>query len=137
MIQLNNGLPCVTTALKGVITSIEPDIHQFWPIKILMPKGKVYPKIYHGMRIGTFLNSFKAAEETFHRHDPESGLYTLLHDNKKEFTNLQFRSEIFFGHHLWRENHIKTPAIYMSDELHDAISSEGLEIYKNYQAKAV
>ncbi|WP_170398489.1 hypothetical protein [Ruegeria arenilitoris] len=54
LIELGSQLPAADEDLKALIERLEPGIHQFWPIKITMPKGETYPKQFYGMRIGKF-----------------------------------------------------------------------------------
>lgn len=58
LIILNSRLLAVDASLKEVIETLEPGVHQFWPIRITMPKGKEYPVQYYGMVIRRFLDSF-------------------------------------------------------------------------------
>ena len=54
LIKLNERLPAVDRNLKDSIERLEPGVHQFWPIKITMPKDKEYPVQYYGMVIRRF-----------------------------------------------------------------------------------
>lgn len=58
LIELSDQLLAVDEMLKGVIEGLEPGVHQFWPIRIVMPTGKEYPVRFYGMVIRQLLDSF-------------------------------------------------------------------------------
>ena len=43
--------------MKRAIENLEPGVHQFqfWPIRIVMPKGREYPVPFYGTVIRRFL----------------------------------------------------------------------------------
>lgn len=58
LILLPNRLLAVDDTLRQIIEGFEPGVHQFWPMKISVPKGETYPAAYFGMIIRRFIDSF-------------------------------------------------------------------------------
>jgi hypothetical protein len=137
MIGTENQLISVHENLKNLIEEFEPDVHQFWPIRILMPKNKAYPQQYYGLRIGQFIESFIPVEGTFSPHHGGGEIYFSDGDNKAAYTRLQFSQAKVASAHLWRESRLIRPNIFISDSLQAAILERGLRIFKHYQVKVV
>lgn len=93
----------VDEELKSVIERIEPGVHQFWPVKILMPRGKVYPKQYYGMVIRNFRDSFVPRESEYNRYQSSDDMYFASGDAKRDYADLCFKQQNLKGVHLWRE----------------------------------
>lgn len=70
LIKLNGRIMAVDDTLKAIIERLEPDVHQFFPLEIKLRKGKVYPKPYYIIVIGTYFDSFSPEKsENFSYHD--------------------------------------------------------------------
>ncbi|MEL6510774.1 MAG: DUF1629 domain-containing protein [Pseudomonadota bacterium] len=54
MAEITSQLLIVHQALKELIEALEPDVHQFWPMKISMPRGKVFPGLTSGFGLANF-----------------------------------------------------------------------------------
>jgi hypothetical protein len=108
--------------LKEIIERLEPGIHEFFPIKIIISAdGKLFPKKYYSIRIGKYLDSFVSRGED---------------GNKVEWSKLCFSKDIFNGCHLWKER--KIPALTcFSDELMTQIKDADLLLSKVYKMKEV
>ncbi|WP_336512053.1 imm11 family protein [Pseudaestuariivita rosea] len=138
LIMLNGGLLAVDEGLKLLIEELEPGVHQFWPIKISMPRNKVYPGNYYGLRIGQFL-------DTFNPDHSKDGCYRIEgYENyrgiapiKKAITGLAVSHDAIGGAHLWREQKLSQPDIFLSDTLEASAAKQGLRLPKHYQMKEV
>lgn len=126
----------VNETLKEIIESFEPGIHQFWPLRITMPKGREYPVPYYGLRIGSFLDSFVPERSEGYRKPSEFELY-YADRTKKGYTALCLSEKVFSGNHLWRECRLSTPNIFFSDELMTVIERRALRIPKHHQLKVI
>lgn len=121
LIKLNARIMAVDEALKAIIEGSEPDVHQFFPIEIRMPKGKVFPKKYYTFVNGQYFNSYL----------PEKS-----DRSKKNFAGLVFSKEAFGRAHIWKDR--GTPALtYFSDALKVEIDKAGLKLPKHYKMKEV
>jgi hypothetical protein len=132
-----NGFLAVDDALKAIVKRLEPDVHQFFPIKIRMPRGKVYPTQYYIFVIGQYLDSFspKDSDEGSWR---TNGPNEYFHEKTKAgISGLAFFKDTFGRAHLWRERRMSLRPVFFSDELHTEIASAELRIPKNYRAKEV
>lgn len=121
LIKLNGMILAVDEALKDIIECLEPDVHQFFPIEIRMPKGRVFPRNYYTFVVGRYLNSYSP------EHSDES---------KKNMVGRSFSRAAFGSSHLWRDRRFPLVNCF-SDELIDEISKAGLRLPKIYKMKEV
>ncbi|MEO8374825.1 MAG: DUF1629 domain-containing protein [Sphingomonas bacterium] len=135
LIALNYGVLAVNEALKAIIERVEPVKHQFFPIEIKMPKGKVFPERYYILVIGQYIGSFSPADSRKESwQEPVSGRYS--HDeSKKGVAGLALSKVVFGKAHLWRERGFLGLLTCLSDELEREIAKAGLRIPKHYQMK--
>ena len=134
MINTNNRLFLVDEALKEVIDRLELGKHQFWPIKITMPKGVEYPKRYYGMVVHTHLDAFlpeRSDPDCFRigkvSHSPRS-------TTKAGFAGLAMSLDVIGDSHIWQESKFgENPRFFLSDRLKDEIDRAGLKIPKHLQ----
>lgn len=140
LIMVDAGLLVVSSGMRDIIESLESNIHIFWPIRILMPKGVEFPKSFYAMVVGQFLDSFRpnASDPEFYREVSSGSLYSgKKHDKKDCLSRLAMAREAFDGAHLWRERRLYSPNIFLSDELQGAIKQAGLRIPKHYHMREV
>jgi hypothetical protein len=135
-IVTNGGFFLVEERLKAVLDELEPGVHDFRPIRIILPRGKDYPMAYYAIRIGNFRNSFRPdlsdSDSVFGAPDN----YTA-HTSKKAFAGVAMSVDEIDDAHLWRERTLTGPRICMSDQLHDAIVKAGLSMMTHYKMKSV
>lgn len=143
IIQLGERLHAVDETLKSIITRLEPDVHQFWPIRITLRKGQDYPVPYYGMVIRRFLNSFvveKSAPGSWRKlgGGDHRVLYVPYSANKACCAGLALSQAAIGDAHLWRETMLDPgPNIFFSDALQAEIKSAGLRITRHYKLKDV
>jgi hypothetical protein len=137
IIETEGRLLAVDGQLKALIESFEPGLHQFWPIRIKMPKNAIYPVQYYGLRIGQFLDSYLPVEGTFSPYHGGGKLYFSIDEKKSTYAKLQFSEKTVGNSHLWRESKLITPNIFLSDALQAAIAEAGLRIFRHYKVKVV
>ncbi len=141
LVKLTSRLLAVDGALKEIIENFEPDTHQFSPIKITMPKGVEYHKQYYAMVISKFHDSFSpklSGEGSYGEMSvSERIFYYVKRSEKRFYSDLALRREVFGHSHLWREVNLLQPALYFSDDLHAKIMDKGLRVPKTYQLKEV
>ena len=58
LIEFHSRIVGVNEPLKDVIERLEPRVHQFFPLEIRKPRGKVYPGSYYTLLIGQYCDSF-------------------------------------------------------------------------------
>ncbi len=121
MIKLNDRILAVDEAIKDIIDRLEPGQHQFFPIEIIMPKGRKFPEKYYTLVVGQWFSSFLPEKSDI---------------GKKNFAGLIFSKEAFGNAHLWKDR--GTPALtYFSDVLRGEIERAGMRIPKLYKVKVV
>ena len=137
LILLPNRLLAVDATLKEIIEGLEPGVHQFWPMKISMPKGKEYPVAYFGMIICRFIDSFIPDQSTGYLAHEGADTYGANSPLKKDYSGLTVSRQVTAGAHLWRERRLLSPNIFLSNELQAELIRQGLRIFKNHQLKEI
>lgn len=138
LIILNSRLLAVDASLKEVIETLEPGVHQFWPIRITMPKGKEYPVQYYGMVIRRFLDSFLPDQsESGSWYKAESGLYFVALPKKQLYGGLALSRDVIGTNHLWREHKLRNPVVFYSDALQAELGRRILRIPKHYKLREI
>ncbi|NPV23608.1 imm11 family protein [Bradyrhizobium aeschynomenes] len=141
LIILTNRLLAVDATLKEIIEALEPGVHQFWPLRITLPKGQDFAGQHHGMIIGRFLDSFLPEQSDVGQATGAEGevfdLYHAKGPTKKDCSNLTVSNSAAAGAHLWRERRLSRPNLLFSDGLQAEIARRGLRIPKHHQLKAV
>ncbi|WP_423992736.1 imm11 family protein [Halocynthiibacter sp.] len=140
LIMMKNQLIAVDETLRDIIEDLEPGVHQFWPMKITMPKDQTYPVPYYGMVIHTHLASFRleGSDPASARPDAYAGEgVDVISTSRSALAGLAMSREAADGKHIWREKHILRPWLFMSDELVARIKDAGLKMPKHYPMKAV
>ncbi len=138
LIQLNNRMLAVERKFKDLLEELESGTHQFWPLKITLPRDKVLPGEYFGLRIGQFLDSFDPNQT-----DPgcvqyqNSEYFRGILPNKKTITGIAVSKGKVGGAHLWRERKLAQPDIFLSNELHQRAIQRGLRLPNHYEMKEV
>jgi hypothetical protein len=137
LIKLNDRILALDDALKTIIERLEPGMHQFFPIDLLMPRGDFFPKAYHVLFIGQYHDSFSPenSKEGSWRKNGDYGY--LFEKSGKGVSGLAFSKSIFGGSHLWRERSLRGGVTCFSDELEAEIGDAGLRIPKHYRMKEV
>lgn len=133
MIALNAGVFAVDETVKDIIERLEPGVHQFFPVEIRMPRGKIYPVQYFVLVIGQYLDSFdpeSSDECSWERTELGNVRYD---DSKAGITGLAFKKSVFGNAHLWRERRINGALTSFSDQLIAEIQKRELRIPKHFQ----
>lgn len=138
LITLNSRILAVDAQFRALIEELEPGIHQFWPIKISMPRNKVNPEQYYGLRIGQF-------RDTFNPDHSDSSCYNIsgyetyrgIAPVKKVITGLALSKDAIGGAHLWREKKLTQPDIFLSETLQARAMDAGLRLPKHFRMKEV
>jgi hypothetical protein len=137
LIALADGLLAVDEGLKEIIERLEPGVHQFWPLRITLPKGGEYPVPYYGMVICRFIDSFVPEQSTVHQVSEGSSSYFTNGPTKQDYAALALSTGAIAGAHLWRERRLRMPDVFFSDELQAVMTRSGLRMAKHHRLKAV
>lgn len=126
IISLNSRVWAVDKPTKAVIERLEPGIHQFFPIEIRMPRGKVYPILYYVLVFGQYIDSLVPEK-------CKEGALEVTDSSKKAITGRAFSKAKFGKAHLWRDRAFGEWLACISDELHDEFVKTGLWMPKQYR----
>lgn len=139
LISLNDRIVAVDEALKALIEGLDPGIHRFFPIDIVMPKGVKFSRQFYVLGVGRYFDSFadSASDSKAYEELPNSG--GLLSINRQSLSNsirgLALTSQVHEGAHLWRERRFQEWLTCFSDELHAAIEGAELLVPKMYKMR--
>jgi len=138
LIALNWGLMAVDALMKSIIEKIEPNIHQFLPIEIRMPRNSVYPGPYYVLAIGRYLDSLEPEKcsDGIIRAIPDSKRYSHV-ELKAGIVGLALSKQDIGSAHLWRERRLSRMPTFFSDTLQAEISNANLRIPKHYKIMEV
>jgi hypothetical protein len=138
IIKLTNRLISFDETLKAIIEKLEPGKHQFFPIKIIMPKGEVYPKQYYTIAVGQYLESLSVTEskQEVLQKDGDSGHHFVTF-TKPNISGVALSKAKFAQAHLWRERYVKGGLLFLSDVLQAEIAKAGLRVPKHFQVLEV
>ena len=132
----------VDQKLKDIIERLEPGVHQFWPLQIVMPNGDEYPVQYYGMMVLRRLGSFRPDQSDpscFLGEEVAPGIcsYSSYGVSRKINAGIAMSKAVFSGSHIWRERELTDPTLLLSDELVTEIKKAGLKIPKHFPLKEV
>lgn len=130
MISLNDRLLAVDENMREIIEDLEPGLHRFWPIQIVMPKSQVYPRAYFGMLVGRFLESFSPEKSDPQSYRASEYIYTLPGSVKDTLAGIVLDGSVIGAAHLWRERRLPMPDLFLSDTLKSRIDAAGLRMPK-------
>jgi hypothetical protein len=141
LIGLNSQLLAVDDNLKAIMERLEPGVHQFFPIKITMPRGAVFPKPYYVLVISQYIDSFSPENsnpDSWHDWPDYPDFYYYYHrEDKRGITGLALSKMLFGRAHFWRERRFNGILICFSDELQAEVVNAGLRMPKHYRMKEV
>jgi hypothetical protein len=141
LIKLNDRLLAVDATLQEIIETLEPGVHQFWPLRITLRKGQEYPVAYYGMVIRRFIDSFVLEQSDVRQAEGGSGeLFDFFYakmPTKKAYGNLTVLKSVAAGAHLWRERRLHIPEVFFSDDLQAEMTRRGLRIPRHHKLKAI
>ncbi len=129
----------VAEPLRDIIERLEPGVHQFNPIRVLLPKGVAHPVPHFMMVVGRWLNAFRLEES-----DP--GCVDVSASNsvsvggaatKEKFAGVAMANSEIGDAHLWCERELRGPTFCMSDRLKDEVTKAGLRLPPHYKMKSV
>jgi hypothetical protein len=132
----------VDQKLKDIIERLEPGVHQFWPLQIVMPNGDEYPVQYYGMMVLRHLGSFRPDQSDpncFLGEEVAPGIrfYSSYGVSKKINAGLAMSKAVFGNSHIWRERELTNPTLLLSEVLVTEIKEAGLKIPKHFPLKEV
>ncbi|TYC65212.1 hypothetical protein FMN63_22595 [Stappia sp. BW2] len=140
LFMMNSQLLAVDADFKDAVERLDPGVHEFRPIEVIMRKGQAYPKQYYTMLIGRYLDSFapqKSTEGSWEKPSELHEYYLVSHNTKKYMSGLAFSKCTINDAHLWRERRLSRPEILFSDALKAEFDKANLRLPKHVQMKEV
>ena len=108
---------CVAKSVRADIESLEPGVHQFFPVTLFGRKGEIFQGEYFLLNICQITNSIVFEKSNLTRVElPNGAVSTTSPARSDDFRTV--RADAVKGMHLWREL-IYQPDMYISEELFD------------------
>lgn len=126
-----NGIGLVSDDLREVIEGFDPGGHQFFPIRVEFPRGKLPEKKYNVINITTQKKTI--IPELSAVDGPRYGQFYSVIEHLKD---VSFTPACREGTHMWREEGFDNEH-FISDELEAAIREKGLKYLKYWPGKIV
>lgn len=138
IVEFSNRMYAAEDALREIIERLDPGVHQFNPVRVLLPKGVAHPVTFHMMIVGRWLNSFSLADsEPTSLQDVETTAPRVFPDNKKGFGGVAMQASVIGGAHFWREKSLGRPTFLLSDVLKAEVGKAGLRLPPHFKMKSV
>lgn len=136
LIMLSSKIIAVDGSMKAIIERLEPDVHQFFPIEIRMPRGAVFPENYFILVIGRYLDSFSPDSSKPGSWKSGGDFYYRQGDRKSDMAGLAFSTAVFGEADLWRERRLPNGGLTLfSDLLKGDIDEAGLRLPKIFKMR--
>lgn len=126
-----NGISVVSDAMREVIETLDPGLHQFFPIQVEFPRGKLPEKKYNVIIISTKKKTI--IPELSEVDGPRYGKFYSVVEYRKD---VSFAPVCRDGAHMWREEGFRNEH-FISDELAAAIKAKELKYLKHWPGKIV
>jgi hypothetical protein len=137
LIKSVNLLLLVNKGFKDIVEELEPNVHQFRPIKLTLPTDEVYPGQYFTMVIGQYLSAFDPERSPRDIWRDIGGQYSAVVFNKDNAAVGAIKKSVVSGCHLWRDRLARHPNIFLSDTLRSEVKKAGLALPKHFPMKEV
>lgn len=136
--QFTNRMYAVDERLRDIIERLEPGVHQFNPIRVLLPKGLQHPIQYHMIIVGRWLNSFSLPDsDPTSLRDTDSTAPLVFPDDKKGYAGVAMKDSVIGDAHFWCEKNLRGPRFLISDALKAEVDKAGLRLPPLRQMKLV
>lgn len=136
LIQGPNRMYFVAEPLREIIERLEPGVHYFNPIRVLLPKGEEHPVQHHMMVVGRWLSAFRLQEsDPRSLRDIDSLSPTIGHPRKECSRGVALSAEAIGSAHLWCERQLRSLTFCISDRLQAEITAAGLFIPPHYRMR--
>lgn len=138
IISLPSQVLAVSEPMRGIIESLDPGMHQFYPIDIRNRRGPVYAVPYYVMVIGQVRDSFSSADSSDGLRNVSNGKeWFYVPAFKDSVTGVALRHEDHAGTHLWVEKTFGNQIFCLSDDLRARIRAMDLKMPKHWQLREV
>ncbi len=137
MIQGPNRMFFVSDPLRDIIERLDPGVHQFNPIRVILPKGEEHPVRHHMMIVGRWLDSFRLEESDPNSLHADHKPPLVKASHKEAFRGVAMSSVEIGTSHLWCERRLRPATFYISDTLKDEVVEAGLRLPPHYKMRMV
>ena len=124
------GLLFVTADVKIIVENLEPNVHQFRPIRIIDKSGEVVDGNYHVLAIKQYLDIFdpEASDDGSVKWGETFKRYRIK--NLSDLSGVAIYNDVVSGKHLWRGLGPMASCTCFSTTLVDALQAHDLLLPK-------
>jgi hypothetical protein len=126
------GFPCISPKIKSIIEQFEPDVHQFFPLKVVNKVGDEIAQRWLWVVCNRIDSVDREHTNLFFRH---GSLWTpeYFEDGKRikvEGPRVVFNKSQSFGKHFWRDQFLGSNPLICSDEAGAVLNGANLTALK-------
>lgn len=136
-----SGILLVSEGLKKLLEELEPEVHQFWELKIFVRDAHdwqytiLHPEKYYGINIRRYLDSFCRENTDPASLESSTSVPYLRQPFEDRATKVAMSTSVIGVSHLWREKALRGPEIYLSDTLHSEMKQRKMSSPKQFRLK--
>jgi hypothetical protein len=132
MFMTTNALIVVRDAVKSIVEDYDPQIHQFFPLKLETKRGLDIEGPWFAMNVTEQRETIVIGDSIVNRVEGMPELNSISYSYRDVTVNPAFQPNI----HLWRERTFRR-SMFASDELIGAVKAAELKIFPYFKAKAL
>jgi hypothetical protein len=138
LIKLTNRMHAVDERLRDILELLEPGVHTFNPIRVMLRKGVAHPVQHHMLVVGRWLDAFRLEESDLNCLDCGARSCPGVKANvKNAFAGVAMSAADIGDAHLWCERGLRGAEFFISDRLKDEADKAGLRLPPSYRMKSV
>jgi hypothetical protein len=140
ILNLPSRVIAVTQRLRDLIEQLEPGVHQFRPIRVLLKRNVEHEVQHHVIVIGQYLSAFQLNQTDPDCVSVQDGGFVRIKfspNDKKGFAKLAMAQSEFGNAHIWRERKLRAGEVYISDRLKTEAEQAGMVLPACMKLKVV
>lgn len=126
----------VSARLRDLILEFEPDLHQFWPVRLeelpaWYPDRKAAPHHHvFGFKVGQWLSSLDVEASDPGIVQVKAGGYVRLIGTSQDMRRVRLRASLASGRHLWGEHspNVGPYKLFLSKSFFEAAAAKRLQL---------
>ncbi len=137
ILELPRARCAVEEELRVLIERLDPGIHSFHPIRVVLRTGDEHPLKYHCMVVGRWLESFSLGDSDPGCLSDTDSVSPTLSCSRRTYAGAAMRASVIGDAHLWRERFLRGPRFCFSDRLMEEATAAGLRLPTHFRMKSV
>jgi hypothetical protein len=139
LIKLTNRMYAVDERLRDILEQLEPGVHRFNPIRMMLPKRVEHPVKHQMIVVGRWLSSFRRDQSDPDCLDTRDARFPPIIKSyvKNAHAGVAMSAAEIGDAHLWCERWLHGADFFISDRLKDVATNAGLRLPTSHKMKSV